>query len=84
MEAQSRTVALCIELLEKSNLTVDKVYIYMYQNDIQDFYNTFFEKDGRIYRLNEWFSDESINEFLSCGIDDIENIIEVYNTYIEI
>lgn len=44
MDAQSRDVALCIELLENSNVTMDKVYIYMYQNEYQDFYNAFFEK----------------------------------------
>ncbi len=81
MDAQSRNVALCIELLENSNWTVDKAYIYMYQSDIQDFYNAFFEKDGKVYRLNDLFTDEQIDEFLSCGIDDIENIIEVCNTY---
>ena len=55
MDAQSRDVALCIELLENSNVTMDKVYIYMYQNEYQDFYNAFFEKDRRIYRVNELY-----------------------------
>lgn len=81
MDAQSRNVSLCIELLENSNLTMDKVYIYMYQSDVQDFYNAFFEKDKRIYRVNELFSDEQIDEFFSAGIDDIENLIDVCERY---
>ena len=81
MDAQSRNVALCVELLENSNIDMDKAFIYMYQSDVQDFYNAFFAKDGRIYRVNELFSDEQINEFFDCGIDDIENIIEVCASY---
>lgn len=81
MDAQSRDVALCIELLENSNVTMDKVYIYMYQNEYQDFYNAFFEKDRRIYRVNELFTDELIDEFFSAGIDDIENLIDVCERY---
>lgn len=81
MYVQSRNVALCKELLENSNVTMDKVYIYMYQNECQDFYNAFFEKDRRIYRVNELFTDEQIDEFFSAGIDDIENLIDVCERY---
>lgn len=81
MDAQSSAVSLCIELLEYSNVYVEKIYIYMFQNEIQDFFNVFFERNGSLYRLDELFSDEQIDEFLSCGIDDIENIIEVCNKY---
>lgn len=81
MDAQSRNIALCIELLQNSEVAMDKAFVYMYQSDIQDFYNAFFAKDGRIYRVNELFTDEQIDEFFSCGIDDIENIIEVCATY---
>ena len=80
-DAQANVVSLCLELLEKSNKSADKVYIYLFQNDVQDFINAFFEKDGKIYILNDWFTDEQIDEFFDCGVENIEQIIEVCNTY---
>ena len=74
MDAQSRNIALCIDLLQNSDVAMDKAFVYMYQSDVQDFYNAFFEKNGRIYRVNELFTDEQIDQFFNYGIDDIENI----------
>ncbi len=80
-DAQARVVSLSLELLEISEITADKVYIYIFQNKVQDFINAFFEKDSKLYTLNDWFSDDQIKDFFSCGIDDVENIIEVCKTY---
>ena len=81
MDAQARIISLCIELLETSNISADKIYVYFFQNEAQDFINAFFEKDKKIYSLNEWFSYEEIDEFFDCGIEDVENIIDICNTY---
>lgn len=81
MDAQSRNIALCIDLLQNSDVAMDKTFVYMYQSDVQDFYNAFFEKNGRIYRVNELFTDEQIDQFFNYGIDDIENIIGVCAEY---
>jgi hypothetical protein len=80
-DAQANVVSLCLELLENSDKSADKVYIYLFQNDVQDFINAFFEKDGQIYSLNDWFTDEQVDEFFDCGVEDIENIIEICDTY---
>lgn len=77
MDAQSRTVSLCMELLESSDIQADKIYIYMFQNEFQDFYNAFFKIGNEMFRLNDLFSDEQIDEFFDNGIEDIESIIEV-------
>lgn len=81
MDAQARIISLCIELLETSNISADKIYVYIFQNEAQDFINAFFEKDKKIYSLNEWFSYEEIDKFFDCGIEDVENIIDICNTY---
>lgn len=80
-DVQAQVVSLSLELLENSNVTADRVYIYMFQNEVQDFFNAFLEKDGRIYWLNDLFSDSEIDEYFDCGIENIENIIEVCDTY---
>ena len=80
-DAQVNVVSLCLELLKNSGISADKAYIFMFQNDVQDSINAFFEKDGKLFSLNEWFSDEQIDEFFDCGIEDIENIIEICDTY---
>ena len=41
----------------------------------------FLKKDRRIYRVNELFTDELIDEFFSAGIDDIENLIDICERY---
>ena len=61
---RARTVSLALELLENSGKEADMVYIYMYQSDTQVFFNTFFAKDKKIYFLNDWFTDDQINDFL--------------------
>lgn len=81
MDAQARIVSLSLELLNVSEIEADKIYTYIYQNDVQKFFNSFFEKDKKIYRLNDWFDDEQINEYFDCGEEDIDNIIDVCNTF---
>lgn len=81
MDAQASVVSLCLELLEDSNVTVDKVYIYIFRNEVQRFINAFFEKDRKLYRLNDLFEDELIYDFLNCGLEDVANIINVCDTY---
>lgn len=80
-DAQARAVSLFLELLENANVTADKLYIYMFQNEVQHFFNAFLEKTDKIYSLHELFSYDEIDEFFDCGLEDIENIIEVCDTY---
>lgn len=81
MDAQASVVSLCLELLDSSNVSADKVYIYMFQNEVQDYVNAFFEKNGKIMFLNELFEDEQIYDFFRCAVQDVENIINVCDTY---
>ncbi len=79
--AQARIVSLALELLENNSKEADMVYIYMYQSDTQVFFNAFFAKDKKIYFLNDWFTDDQINDFFDCGEEDIDNIIDVCDTF---
>lgn len=77
MDAQARVISLCLELLSLSGEKADKVYAYIFQNEVQDSINAAFGKAGKVFWLNDWFSDEQIDDFFNCGIEDVENIIEV-------
>ena len=78
-DAQARTISL--ELLENNKKEADMIYIYIYQSDTQIFFNAFFAKDKKIYLLNDWFDDDQINDFFDCGVEDVDNIVEVCDTY---
>ena len=80
-DAQARTISLALELLENNKKEADMIYIYIYQSDTQIFFNAFFAKDKKIYLLNDWFDDDQINEFFDCGVEDVDNIVEVCDTY---
>ena len=36
-----------------------------------------FEKEGNLYTTSELFSEEEIDDFFDCGVEDIENIIDI-------
>lgn len=80
-DAQARTISLALELLENNKKEADMIYIYIYQSDTQIFFNAFFAKDKKIYLLNDWFDDDQINGFFDCGVEDVDNIVEVCDTY---
>lgn len=80
-DAQARTISLALELLENNKKEADMIYIYIYQSDTQIFFNAFFAKDKKIYLLNDWFNDDQINDFFDCGVEDVDNIVEVCDTY---
>lgn len=80
-DAQARTISLALELLENNKKEADMIYIYIYQSDMQIFFNAFFAKDKKIYLLNDWFDDDQINDFFDCGVEDVDNIVEVCDTY---
>lgn len=80
-DAQARTISLALELLENNKEEADMIYIYIYQSDTQIFFNAFFAKDKKIYLLNDWFDDDQINDFFDCGVEDVDNIVEVCDTY---
>lgn len=80
-DAQARTISLALELLENNKKEADVIYIYIYQSDTQIFFNAFFAKDKKIYLLNDWFDDDQINDFFDCGVEDVDNIVEVCDTY---
>ncbi len=81
VDAQSRVVSLCLELLKNSEKEADKIYIYLFQNDDEDYIDAFFEKEGNLYTTNELFSEEEIDGFFDCGVEDIENIIDICKAY---
>lgn len=80
-DAQARTISLALELLENNKKEADMIYIYIYQSDTQIFFYAFFAKDKKIYLLNDWFDDDQINDFFDCGVEDVDNIVEVCDTY---
>ena len=80
-DAQARTISLALELSENNKKEADMIYIYIYQSDTQIFFNAFFAKDKKIYLLNDWFDDDQINDFFDCGVEDVDNIVEVCDTY---
>ena len=80
-DAQARTISLALELLENNKKEAYMIYIYIYQSDTQIFFNAFFAKDKKIYLLNDWFDDDQINDFFDCGVEDVDNIVEVCDTY---
>lgn len=80
-DAQARTISLALELLENNKKEADMIYIYIYQSDTQIFFNAFFAKDKKIYLLNDWFDDDQINDFFDCSVEDVDNIVEVCDTY---
>ena len=80
-DAQARTISLALELLENNKKEADMIYIYIYQSDTQIFFNAFFANDKKIYLLNDWFDDDQINDFFDCGVEDVDNIVEVCDTY---
>ena len=77
-DLQSEFVSLCMEY---TNGSVDKIYIYIYQSATQIFFNAFFAKDKKIYLLNDWFDDDQINDFFFFCVEDVDNIVEVCDTY---
>ena len=81
VDAQSRVVSLCLELLKNSENEADKIYIYLFQNDDEDYIDAFFEKEGNLYTTSELFSEEEIDDFFDCGVEDIENIIDICKAY---
>ena len=81
VDAQSRVVSLCLELLKNSEKEADKIYIYLFQNDEEDYIDAFFEKEGNLYTTSELFSEEEIDDFFDCGVEDIENIIDMCKAY---
>lgn len=81
MDAQSNVIALTLELLQNSNLTADKLYVYMYQDGCMFFGHAFFVKNKKLYMLNDWFDDAAIDAYFDCQYEDIESIVDVCKTY---
>lgn len=81
MEAQADVVSLALELLKNAGILADKIYLYLFQNEVQDFFNAFLEINHQVYSLNALFSDPEIYAFLDAGIEAIEHIIQVCDTY---
>ncbi|MDE5768708.1 MAG: hypothetical protein K2H82_04905 [Oscillospiraceae bacterium] len=81
MEAQADVVSFALELLENAEILADKIYLYLFQNEVQYFFNAFLEINHQVYSLNALFSDPEIDAFLDAGIEAIEHIIQVCDTY---
>lgn len=82
MEIQTGMVSLCLEALEDVNIKVDKVYIYVFCDEHETFFNTFFEYNSQIVSFNELgVSDDMINQVFDLGMDDAEKIVDLCNEY---
>ena len=81
VDAQANVISLCLELLKNSEKSADVIYVYILQNDNEEYIDAFFEKDGKLFTTNDWCSDAQIKEFFHCGIEDIESIVELCDTY---
>lgn len=53
----------------------------MYRNDEMDYINFFFEKEGKLYTRDDWFSSGEIRDFFYCAKDDLDNITNVCEAY---
>jgi hypothetical protein len=76
VDAQANVISLCLELLKNSEKSADVIYVYILQNDNEEYIDAFFEKDGKLFTTNDWCSDAQIKEFFHCGIEDIKMIFE--------
>lgn len=79
-DAQARTISLALELLENNKKEADMIYIYIYQSDTQIFLTHFLLKirKSTFKRLVRWRSNQW---FFDCGVEDVDNIVEVCDTY---
>ena len=64
-DLQSEFVSLCMEY---TNGSVDKIYIYIYQDTSQKMFNAIFVKGKRVIPAGNFDDDEASDEFLSIGI----------------
>ena len=48
-----------------------------------DYINFFFEKEGKLYTRDDWFSPREIKDFFFCAKDDLDNITNVCEAYDE-
>lgn len=81
IDAQASVISLCLELLSNSKIEAEKVYTYLYRNDEMDYVDIFFEKEGKLYSKNDWFSAEEIRDFFYCAMDDLDNITNICKAY---
>ena len=54
---------------------------FVLSGDIPNYIDAFFEKEGNLYTTSELFSEEEIDDFFDCGVEDIENIIDICKAY---
>ena len=73
-DLQSEFVSLCMEY---TNESVDKIYIYIYQDTSQKMFNAIFVKGKRVKPAGNFADDEASDEFLSIGIKDIDKLVEL-------
>lgn len=81
VDAQSRVVSLCLELLKNSEKEADKIYIYLFQNDEEDYIDAFFWKRRKFVYYKWVVLGRRNRRFFDCGVEDIENIIDICKAY---
>ena len=54
---------------------------FVLSGDIPNYIDAFFEKEGNLYTTSELFSEEEIDDFFDCGVEDKENIIDICKAY---
>lgn len=77
-DLQSEFVSLCMEY---TNGSVDKIYIYIYQDTSQKMFNAIFVKGQNVIPAGNFADDEASDEFLSIGIKDIDKLVELCDMY---
>ena len=77
-DLQSEFVSLCMEY---TNGSVDKIYIYIYQDESQKMFNAFFVKGKSVIPAGNFADDEASDEFLSIGTKDINKLVELCYMY---
>ena len=77
-DLQSEFVSLCMEY---TNGSVDKIYIYIYQDTSQKMFNAIFVKGKRVIPAGNFADDEASDEFLSIVIKDIDKLVELCDMY---
>lgn len=73
-DLQSEFVSLCMEYTGGS---VDKIFIYIYQDSSQKMFNAIFVKENHVIPAGDFADDEASNEFLSVGMGDINKLVEL-------
>lgn len=82
MDMQEAITAACVEALGDSASQVETTCIYAFASDEQWFFHVFFMGKGRIFSYEDLgVSDDTIDRVYDSGMDDVEQITELFREY---